>query len=241
MPWRRGARCMAAAAAAAAAITFLCAADFKYGRMLFWELSYVGAEVVASQRRRPLFILVTGVQGSGTTMVARILGHPQWSMAFGGVSHPVLSPELFRDRKQLWDIGRTTDEVWQVTKRLERRRPAANATAATGAPEATAMTAAPATAAAVSRDEDLASILDQSHGCQGFDHFAPRVLPEAPGDRKSFVKPLLKRIRWLMEESRYSTHTRDARGRSVYVFHKVRLSIYIFHKVHGRRRACVLC
>ena len=41
---------MAAAAAAAAAITFLCAADFKYGRMLFWELSYVGAEVVASQR-----------------------------------------------------------------------------------------------------------------------------------------------------------------------------------------------
>ena len=223
---RRGGRGRLAATAVAAALAlaaaiFLCAEDYKWGRMALYELSYVGAEVVPSQRQRKLFVLVTGVQGSGTTMVARILGHPQWAMAFGGISHPVLAPELFRDRQALWGIGRTADEVWQVVKRLERRRPESISNSST---------AAAAAVAAVS-DAELAWVLVESHGCEGFDHFEPRVRPEAPGDRAAFVKPLLKRLRWLMDKSHYSTSTRDPRGRSVYVFHKVRA-----RGGHGLRR-----
>ena len=209
-----------AAALALAAVIFLGAEDYKWGRMALYELSYVGAEVAPSQRQRKLFVLVTGVQGSGTTMVARVLGHPQWSMAFGGTSHPVLAPELFRDRKELWGIGRTADEVWQVVKRLERRRKLAP----NNFLNSSATAAARRSAAAVSDADANAELelLVESHGCEGFDHFEPRVRPEAPGDRAAFVKPLLKRLRWLMDKSHYSTSTGDPRGRSVYVFHKVR-------------------
>ena len=73
--------------------------------------------------RRKLFVLVTGLQGSGTTMMTRVLGHPAHAIAFGGITHPQIPDELSEHRELLLSLGITTDKTWEVADRLDRSPP----------------------------------------------------------------------------------------------------------------------
>ena len=77
------------------------------------------AAIARSTESEKLLIFVTGLQGSGTTMVCRVLGHAPHAIAFGGRTHPEIPLELHAWRELLLSVGNTTDSTWEAADRLE--------------------------------------------------------------------------------------------------------------------------
>ena len=77
------------------------------------------AAIARSAASEKLLIFVTGLQGSGTTMVCRVLGHAPHAIAFGGRTHPEIPLELHAWRELLLSVGNTADLTWEAADRLE--------------------------------------------------------------------------------------------------------------------------
>ena len=204
------------------------------------------AAIAGSTTSEKLFVFVTGLQGSGTTMVCRVLGHAPHAIAFGGRTHPAIPLELHAWRELLLSVGMTTDSTWEAAERLELIasppvEPSCSREDGHGRANATLKRALKEFASArgcagcvlCTRFAGLACAHDMSaapaRGRRRYEAFSARTRAPRAGDARRFVEPLTERLRQLMDGPPFGAPERvDSRDvdpgtpapRSVFVFHK---------------------